>query len=52
MRFPLMSISLAVASNHYRPCEDHRMVVSIAAEMKKYVKKMEGSAYAIDKRTN
>lgn len=52
MRFPLMSISLAVASNHYRPCEDHRMVVSIAAEMKKFVKKTEGSTYAIDKRTN
>ncbi len=52
MRFPLMSISLAVASNHYRPIADHRMVVSIAAEMKKYVKKMEGSSYAIDKRTN
>lgn len=52
MRFPLMSISLAVASNHYRPIEDHRAIVSIAAEMKKYVKKMEGSCYAIDKRTN
>jgi diguanylate cyclase (GGDEF)-like protein len=52
MRFPLMSISLAVASNHYRPVEDHRMIVSIAAEMKKYVKKMEGSCYAIDKRVN
>ncbi len=52
MRFPLMSISLAVASNHYRPIADHREVVSIAAEMKKYVKKMDGSAYAIDKRTN
>jgi diguanylate cyclase (GGDEF)-like protein len=52
MRFPLMSISLAVASNHYRPIEDHRAIVSIAAEMKKYVKKMEGSSYAIDKRTN
>jgi diguanylate cyclase (GGDEF)-like protein len=52
MRFPLMSISLAVASNHYRPIADHRMVVSIAAEMKKYVKKTDGSTYAIDKRTN
>ncbi len=52
MRFPLMTISLAVASNHYRPIEDHRAIVSIAAEMKKYVKKMEGSCYAIDKRTN
>jgi diguanylate cyclase (GGDEF)-like protein len=52
MRFPLMSISLAVASNHYRPVPDHRVIVSIAAEMKKFVKKTEGSTYAIDKRTN
>jgi GGDEF domain-containing protein len=52
MRFPLMSISLAVASNHYREVADHRMIVQIAAEMKKYVKKTEGSCYAIDKRTN
>ncbi len=52
MRFPLMSISLAVASNHYRPVTDHRAIVSIAAEMKKYVKKVEGSNYAIDKRIN
>jgi hypothetical protein len=53
MRFPLMSISLAAASNHYRPIADHRAIVSIAAEMKKFVKKKtEGSSYAIDKRTN
>lgn len=53
VRFPLMSISLAVASNHHRPITDHRMVVQIAAEMKKFVKKKEGgSSYAIDKRTN
>lgn len=52
MRFPLMSISLAVASNHYRPVSDHRAIVSIAAEMKKFVKKTEGSTYAIDKRIN
>jgi diguanylate cyclase (GGDEF)-like protein len=52
MRFPLMSISLAVASNHYRPVSDHRAIVQIAAEMKKYVKKIEGSNYAIDKRIN
>lgn len=52
MRFPLMSISLAVASNHYRPITDHRMIVQIAAEMKKKVKKTEGSCYGIDKRIN
>ncbi len=52
VRFPLMSISLAVVGNHLRPITDHRLVGSIAAEMKKYVKKMEGSSYAIDKRIN
>ncbi len=52
VRYPLMSISLAVVGNHMRPITDHRLVVSIAAEMKKFVKKMEGSSYAIDKRTN
>lgn len=52
MRFPLMSISLAVASNHFKPITDHRLFVQIAAEMKKVVKKTEGSCYAIDKRTN
>ncbi len=52
VRFPLMSISLAVASNHYRPITDHRMIISVAAEMKKFVKKTEGSTYAIDRRLN
>ncbi len=52
VRFPLISISIAVASNNHRPIEDHRLLVSIAAEMKKFVKKTEGSNYAIDKRVN
>jgi GGDEF domain-containing protein len=52
VRFPLMSISLAVASNHFRKITDHRMIVSVAAEMKKFVKKTEGSVYAIDRRLN
>jgi GGDEF domain-containing protein len=53
VRFPLMSISLAVASNHFRTITDHRMIVQIAAEMKKFVKKKTGgSNYAIDKRIN
>jgi diguanylate cyclase (GGDEF)-like protein len=50
MRFPLMTISLAVVSNHLRPFSSHVELVSVAAEMKKVVKKMEGSSYAIDRR--
>jgi len=49
--YPLMSISLAVVSNHYRNAIDHRELIAWAAEMKKVVKKMEGSSYAIDRRT-
>ncbi len=51
VRFPLMSISLAVVSNHFRKISDHRVLVSAAAEMKKFVKKSEGSTFAIDRRT-
>ena len=50
MRFPLMTISLAVVGNHLRPFSSHVELVSVAAEMKKVVKKMEGSSYAIDRR--
>ncbi len=51
VKYPLMSISLAVVSNHFRKADDHRLLISWAGEMKKLVKKMEGSSYAIDKRT-
>ncbi|MBF0429880.1 MAG: HAMP domain-containing protein [Fibrobacteria bacterium] len=50
VRYPLMSLSLAVVSNHFRSAEDHRILIAWAGEMKKVVKKMPGSAYAIDKR--
>ncbi|MFH0918935.1 MAG: HAMP domain-containing protein [Fibrobacterota bacterium] len=50
MRFPLMTISLAVVCNMLRPFSSHVELVSVAAEMKKVVKKMEGSSYAIDRR--
>ncbi len=50
VRYPLMSLSLAVVSNHFRQADDHRILIQWAAEMKKVVKKMKGSAYAIDKR--
>ncbi len=50
VRFPLMSISLAVVSNNFRRADDHRILISWAAEMKKVAKKKEGSSYAIDLR--
>jgi len=50
MRFPLMTISLAVVANNLRSFTSHVELVSVAAEMKKVAKKMEGSSYAIDRR--
>ncbi len=51
MRFPIMTISLAVVSNHYRRFNNHVELVSVVTEMKKVVKKYEGSNFAVDKRT-
>jgi hypothetical protein len=51
MRFPLISISLAIVSNHYRKFRNHAELVSVVTEMKRVVKKYEGSNFAIDRRT-
>jgi diguanylate cyclase (GGDEF)-like protein len=50
-RFPLMSISIAVVTNKTREFNSVAEMIQIAAEVKKYVKSMEGSCYAIDRRT-
>jgi GGDEF domain-containing protein len=50
-RFPLMSISVAVVSNKTRPFGRHAEMIQVAAEVKKYVKSIDGSCYAIDRRT-
>lgn len=50
-RFPLMSVSVAVVSNKTRPFRRHAEVIAVAAEVKKYVKSLDGSCYAIDRRT-
>jgi diguanylate cyclase (GGDEF)-like protein len=50
-RFPLMSISVAVVTNKTREFSSVAEMIQIAAEVKKYVKSMEGSCYAIDRRT-
>lgn len=50
-RFPLMSISVAVVTNKTRPFRRHAEMIAVAAEVKKYVKSMDGSCYAIDRRS-
>lgn len=50
-RFPLMSVSVAVVTNRHRPFRRHAEMIAIAAEVKKYVKSMDGSCYAIDRRS-
>ncbi len=52
MRFPLVSISVAVVSNERRNYRSHSEMVSVAVEMKKYVKAKLGSCYAIDRRSD
>jgi GGDEF domain-containing protein len=49
-RFPLMSVSVAVVTNKTRPFRRHPEIIQVAAEVKKYVKSMDGSCYAIDRR--
>jgi diguanylate cyclase (GGDEF)-like protein len=49
-RFPIISLSIAVVTNEYRPIEHIGEVSAIAAEVKKRVKSMEGSRYLKDLR--
>ena len=52
-RFPLMSVSVAVVTNQWRAYSRHEEIASTAAELKKVVKKSDGSGgsrYAIDRR--
>jgi len=48
--FPLMSISIGVVTNKTRTFFHPAHVSQIATEMKNYVKTMEGSRYAVDRR--
>jgi diguanylate cyclase (GGDEF)-like protein len=49
-RFGLMSISIAIVTNKTRPFRRYAEVAQVAAEVMKYVKTIEGSGYAIDRR--
>lgn len=50
MKFPLISISLAVVTNESRELISHIQVGEIAAEIKKKAKSMPGSTYVKDRR--
>lgn len=50
-RFPLMCISIAVVTNKTRDFKSVAEIISVAGEVKKYIKSREGSCYAIDRRT-
>ena len=49
-RFPIISLSIAVVTNEYRPIKHIGAASAIAAEVKKRVKSMEGSKYLKDLR--
>ena len=49
-RFPMISLSIGVATNRQRTFDDHEQLTRIAAEMKQYAKQATGSSYAVDVR--
>jgi diguanylate cyclase (GGDEF)-like protein len=50
MKFPLISISLAIVTNEVRELISHIQIAEIAAELKKKAKSVPGSAYVKDRR--
>lgn len=50
MRFPIMTVSIAVVTNQHRELTDPVQVGEIAAELKEYAKSIPGSIYVVDKR--
>jgi diguanylate cyclase (GGDEF)-like protein len=50
-RFPIMSVSVAVVTNRTRDFHSLAEMIQVAAEVKKYVKSIEGSSYTIDRRS-
>ena len=52
MKFPLISISLAIVSTEIRELISHIQISEIAAELKKKAKTMPGSTYVKDRRKN
>lgn len=50
IKYPLMSLSIAVVSNEHRCIENHWQVAEIAAELKKFAKSKPGSLFVKDRR--
>jgi hypothetical protein len=50
VRFPVMSVSVGIATNATRPIESHWEAAEIATEMKQFAKREPDSGYAIDRR--
>lgn len=51
-RYPLVSVSVGVAVTGRRRFRDHREMVAVAAEMKAVAKAAQGSAIAVDRRSD
>jgi diguanylate cyclase (GGDEF)-like protein len=51
-RYPIVSVSIGVAMTGRRHYRDHREIVAVATEMKAVAKQTQGSAVAIDRRTD
>jgi PleD family two-component response regulator len=49
-RFPIISVSIGVATNLHRAFADHEELSRVAAEMKQFAKQEPGSSYAVDAR--
>jgi GGDEF domain-containing protein len=50
-RFPLLSVSIGVATTDRRPFSHPGEVVSVATELKEFAKRTEGSKFVFDRRT-
>jgi len=50
MKFPLMTISIAIVTNIYRTLTSALEASEIAAELKDYAKTFNRSLYVVDKR--
>jgi PleD family two-component response regulator len=51
-RYPIVSVSIGIASSERRDFTHYAEVVAVAAEMKEFTKRTPGSVWAADRRTN
>ena len=49
-RFPLLTISIGIASTAVRPFGHRAEAVEVATELKNFAKKIPGSSHALDRR--